>query len=125
MDDIDLDALANIADDPLRGDRNDPEARRRRSKELVQLAVGLVAFDRATIPEAARLAGTSRQRLHEALRRHRSRIEEPRAAYLTRLWPRLVARHDRELARERALEQAELDAIDEEVDAAVPAGPTD
>ena len=37
---------------------------------------------------------------------------EQRAEYLAKVWARLVAGHDREVACERELEQAEFDAID-------------
>ena len=39
---------------------------------------------------------------------------EQRAEYLAKVWARLVAGHDREVACERELEQAEFDAIDDE-----------
>jgi hypothetical protein len=117
----------------------------------MKVAVALAASGRATVAEAARLAGCSRQRLHEACRsyawytgrrdnlkikdsshpverrqwRRWSRVEAkpmpldltaPRAEHLARLWARLVAGHDREVARERALEEAELDLEVDDVD---------
>ena len=108
-DDIDLDGLASIADD--RKELRDPGGRRRRGAELVKVAAGLVVAGRITIVEAARLTGTSRQRIHQALPPHHSRkpFEEERAAYVDRLWSRLVAAHDREEACWRA-DQAKADA---------------
>ena len=47
---------------------------------------------------------------------------ERRAEHLARVWARLVAGHDREVARERALEQAEFEGDDDDVDATVPVG---
>jgi hypothetical protein len=111
MPDIDLDRLAAISDDPLFQERRDHQARRRRAGELVAHALSLVAAGRITIVEAARLTGTSRQRIHQALRSRRPRIEveESRIAYVDRLWARSLATHDREEARWQ-VEQDKADA---------------
>jgi predicted HTH domain antitoxin len=107
MKDIDF---ASIADD-LAAIGKDRKDARRRSAELVELAVRLVAVGRITPVEAARLAGTSRQRLHDALRRRRPRIkvDAALAAYVDRLWSRTHAAHDRDECRWRA-DQAKADA---------------
>jgi hypothetical protein len=62
------------------------------------------------VKAAARLASTSRQRIHDAIRRRRPRIEveASRAAYIDRLYARSLA-YDREEARWQA-EQAAADA---------------
>jgi hypothetical protein len=60
--DIDFD------DDPDLKEWQEHRKARARTDELMKVAVALVASDRATVAEAARLAGCSRQRLHEACR---------------------------------------------------------
>jgi hypothetical protein len=106
-DDIDLDGLASIADDLK--ELRDPGGRRRRSADLVKVAADLVVAGRITIVEAARLTGTSRQRIHQVLRRPHYVIEVARAEYVDRLWARVASAHIRETARFQA-EMAAADA---------------
>ena len=95
-----------------------------------RVAVALVASGRATVAEAAKLAGCSRQRLHDACRRRRMwPVSERRADHLKRLWSRVLATHDRQEARWRAEQakadaewEADLAALDEVDEAAAPAG---